>query len=73
MSVPRGEREQRALLSSLDITVERERRGKGSHLMLYCLGPGGQRFTVTVQRDLGDPRARKNFRSYVLNALKSGT
>ena len=55
------QREQRAVLTAYGVSVEDERPGKGSHRVLYCRGPQGQQFVVTIQNGGWDVRAKKNF------------
>lgn len=68
----KGERQQRELLAALGVMVERERMGKGSHRVLYCVGPRGERFVMTtslLQRP--DPMALRAFEKQVRQKLST--
>lgn len=65
----REEREQRALLARYGVIVTRERSGKGTHKVLYCRGPAGQRFALVLSRSLGDWRAIQNLEQRIRHAL----
>ena len=56
----RAERDQRELIASMGVTIERERGGRGSHTMLYCRGPQGQRFALPIGVHTGDWRGLRN-------------
>jgi hypothetical protein len=64
------QREHVEWLRALGVTIERFRRGRGSHLVAYLLFPDGRHGMAVLQLSEGDWRARRNFRATILRELR---
>jgi endonuclease YncB( thermonuclease family) len=65
-----AQREHVEWLRSIGVTIERIRRGRGSHLVAYLRLPDGRERVAVMQLAEGDWRAPRNFRAAILRELR---